>query len=121
MGLMGVKVAKRFSAVLVAAGLAVVIMLSLGGVTAKSAVAACNSDVKTVQTAIAAFQTVNPNVPVTRASLTSTSNGGPFLNSWPSNRPHYVISLTPAGAVMVSVPSKAAAPSDAQDPCRSVS
>jgi hypothetical protein len=120
--IMGVKVAKRISAVVVVAGLAVVILLSLGGVTSKSAVAACNSDAKTVQTAIAAFQTVNPTLPVTPKSLMSTANGGPFLNSWPSNGAHYDISLTPAGVVMVAAPSKAtAAPYDTPNPCRSAS
>jgi hypothetical protein len=119
---MSVKAAKRISAVLVVIGLVVVITLSLGGVTSKSAEAACNSDAKTVQTAIAAFQTVNPSLPVTRKSLMSTANGGPFLKSWPSNGTHYAISLTSAGGVMVSAPSKAApAPYDIPNPCRSAS
>ena len=119
---MSIKAAKWVSAVLVVIGLVVVILLSLGGVTSKSAVAACNSDAKTVQTAIAAFQTVNPTLPVTPKSLMSTANGGPFLKSWPSNGAHYAISLTSAGEVMVSAPSKATpAPYDIPNPCRSAS
>jgi hypothetical protein len=121
-GIVSVKVATRIAAGVVVAGLAVVILLSLGGVTSKSAVAACNSDAKTVQTAIAAFQTVNPSLPVTRTSLMSTANGGPFLKSWPSNGAHYAISLTSAGVVLVSAPSKATpAPYDIPNPCRSAS
>jgi len=119
---MGVKVAKRISAGVVVAGLAVVILLNLGGVTGKSAVAACNADATTVQAAVAAFQTINPNVPVTPTALTSTASGGPFLNSWPSNRAHYVISLNSAGVVMVSASSKATAvPFGTRHACRSLS
>lgn len=119
---MGIKAAKRFSAVVVAAALAVIIMLNLGGVTAKSAVAACNSDARTVQAAIAAFQTVNPDVPVTRAALTSSANGGPFLNSWPDNSAHYVISLNSTDTVMVAAPhTPHAVPYGTPNPCRSVS
>jgi len=120
--IMGVKVAKRISAFVVVAGLAVVTMFSLGGVTGKSAIAACNADAEAVQTAIAAFQTLNPNLPVTPKSLMSTANGGPFLNSWPSNGAHYAISLSTTGVVMVSAPSNAtAAPYDKPNPCRSAS
>jgi len=114
--------AKGLSVAIVAIALAVVIMLGLGGVTGKSAVAACNSDAETVETAIAAFHIDNPTLAPTPSLLTSASRGGPFLASWPKNGSHYSISVTSRGTVMVSAP--AAAPArdyDTHNPCPSAS
>ena len=90
--------------------LAAVVVFALGGVTSKSASSACNADAKTVETAVAAF-TADGNaaslLTAGSAELTSTNAagvvGGPFLQSWPSNPTHYVISLnaTTAGEVDV--------------------
>lgn len=117
---MKVKAAKSISALVIVAVLAVVMLLSLSGVNRKSAVAACNAEASTVEAAVAAFQTLNPNLPVTPKSLMSATHGGPFLKSWPDNRAHYVISLRAAGVVVVSTPSKpAAAPYGTAHPCSS--
>jgi prepilin-type N-terminal cleavage/methylation domain-containing protein len=69
--------------------LAAVVVFALGSVTSKSAVSACNADVKTVQTAIAAYN-ANNGTPLAKGStgqtaLTSSANGGPYLQSWPTN------------------------------------
>jgi prepilin-type N-terminal cleavage/methylation domain-containing protein len=76
--------------------LAAVVVFALGGVTGQSAVAACKSDAKTVETAVAAFQADNPGVTVTSTALTSTANSGPFLKSFPSNSTHYYIGIATA-------------------------
>jgi type II secretory pathway pseudopilin PulG len=102
--------------------LAAMIVFFLGGVTGKSAAAACNSDAKTVETAVTAFQTDNPSLVPTPKLLISPSNGGPFLRSWPSNGAHYTITLRTTGEVMVAVPSRApAVPYDTRNPCGAVS
>ena len=69
--------------------LAAVVVFALGGITGKSAVSACEADGTTIQTAMAAFETNNPGVTPTQALLlpqtTGTTDGGPYLQSWPSN------------------------------------
>ncbi len=90
--------------------LAGVVVFALGGVTGQSAVAACKADGTTVETAIAAFQTDNPNsttAPLTQANLlaqpTTSVVGGPFLQSWPANDSHYTLAIT-SGKLMFSSP-----------------
>ncbi|MGA9077971.1 MAG: type II secretion system protein [Acidimicrobiales bacterium] len=77
--------------------LAAVVVFALGGVTGSSAVAACNTDVKTVEVGVQAYEadaTINPTaVPPASISvlLTSGSNGANApLRSWPSNNSYYV-------------------------------
>jgi prepilin-type N-terminal cleavage/methylation domain-containing protein len=90
--------------------LAAVVVFALGSVTGKSAVSACNADVKTVQTAIAAYNANNgTNLPLGSAgqtALTSSSNGGPYLQSWPTNSAsgsNYAITLDGTTANQVDV------------------
>ena len=86
--------------------LAATVIFALGGVTGQSAVAACNSDAKSVEVAVAAYYNnpANPNegqpatgYPTTVASLTSTSlpswATSPFLQQAPSNS-NYSIALS---------------------------
>lgn len=93
--------------------LAAVVVFALGGVTGKSAVSACEADGTTIETAIAAFNANNPAVTVTQQDLLpgATGVGGPYIQSWPSNLPHYAyaisggvleIATAPAGAVTAS-------------------
>lgn len=91
--------------------LAAIVVFALGGVTGKSAIAACEADGNTLQTAIAAFNAENPGVTVTQTLLTGNTDGGPYIQSWPSNLPHYAYEITsgaldiataPAGAVTSS-------------------
>ena len=107
--------------------LAAVVIFALGGITGKSAVAACQADGATVSTAMAAFSAQNPSSIVpnwTKATtvplVAATSNmitpvpatiiGDPYIQSWPANTPHYEFGIvagklyvmtTPAGAVAV--------------------
>jgi general secretion pathway protein G len=91
--------------------LAAVVIFALGGITGKSAQASCAADGATVSTAEAAFVAQNPNysdtaagtgLAVTTASLTNTALGGPYIQSWPSNLPHYAFQLTAKGVLQVS-------------------
>ena len=89
--------------------LAAVVIFALGGITGQSAKAACAADGATVSTAIAAFNAQNPGQTVTSALLTGSTLGGPYIQSWPSNLPHYrfyfsgtslFVATTPTGAVL---------------------
>jgi general secretion pathway protein G len=93
--------------------LAAVVIFALGGITGKSAAASCSADGATVSTAYAAFNAQNPSVltgvpgtgtfggtaPTTYTTatgqvlLSSTSDGGPYIQSWPNNLPHYAYQL----------------------------
>jgi type II secretory pathway pseudopilin PulG len=69
--------------------LAAIVIFSLTGVTGQSEVAACNSDAKTVQTAVAAYQAENPGaLPAgfTFGNLTGVdpSGHGPYLHAAPT-------------------------------------
>src|SRR5579863_4662447 len=89
--------------------LAAVVLFALGGVTGKSAQSACETDGATVSTAMAAFNNQNPGVTITTNGLISgtTANGNnPYIQSWPSNTPHYAFSLV-GGALDIAVPSTA--------------
>jgi len=96
--------------------LAAVVIFALGGISSKSQVSACNTDAKTVQLAVTAFQTQNPTYTTAISStvLTGTSYGGPYLQSWPSSTNGYAISLstTKAGDVSVYVPATSTSPVD---------
>ena len=104
-----VKGSKRAAAFIgVIAMSAAVVAFGLSAMTSKGSVSACNTDAQTVETAVAAFQTENPNVAVTSKSLTGHTDGGPYLSSWPKKGgTHYAMAVTPSGAVMVSAPSTA--------------
>jgi type II secretion system protein G len=92
--------------------LAAVVVFSLGSVTGKSAVAACQADGATVNTAIAAYYANNGAYPTTQANLTSTvaatSVGGPYIQSWPNNTTHYTFTLGSNGAFTVTGPETSA-------------
>jgi len=100
--------------------LAAVVIFALGGITGKSAIAACQADGATITTAMAAFTAQNPATAVTwtapNSTTPATSNlitatttqGGQYIQSWPANLPHYEFGVfagklyvmkTPAGAV----------------------
>jgi Tfp pilus assembly protein PilE len=81
---------------------ATIVIFSLGGVTSKSAVAACKANATTVQTAIGEFNSVTggDSKLVTPALLTSVPS--PFLKTFPSS-PNYKISIV-SGVVMVAAP-----------------
>lgn len=73
--------------------LAAVVVFSLGSVVGKSAVAACQSDAATLNTAIAASYANNSVYPASQAVLATTANGGPYIQTIPANS-HYAFSYT---------------------------
>lgn len=89
--------------------LAAIVIFSLTGVTGTSAVAACQTDAKTVETAVAAFESANPGTAL--AAQSSGSDSGlvsTYLHVWPSNSTLYTITTTAlttsgsGGVVMVT-------------------
>lgn len=87
--------------------LAAIVVFALGGITGKSTVAACQSDAKTVGTAVGALEAQNP-VAVTSdlkawqsdllATTATTDNGqtisgGPYLQSWPTGSTSYTVAV----------------------------
>jgi prepilin-type N-terminal cleavage/methylation domain-containing protein len=64
--------------------LAAVVIFALGGITGKSQLAACQADGATVSTAISAFVAQNPGITATEGNLTGTTEGGPYIQSWPN-------------------------------------
>ncbi|MBW4030535.1 MAG: hypothetical protein HIU57_07655, partial [Acidobacteria bacterium] len=87
-------------------------VFSLGSVTSKSAVSACQADGATVATAIAAYNANNGILPTSTNDLltASTSNGGPYLQSWPSNPTHYAFALSATGVLEEGLPGAATNP-----------
>lgn len=73
--------------------LAAVVVFSLGSVTSKSAVSACQADGATVTTAMAAYNANNGAYPTSTSQLLNTANGGPYLQSWPNNPSHYLFKI----------------------------
>ena len=73
--------------------LAAVVIFALGGITGKSAVAACQADGATVQVAMAAYSNLNSGSVPTIAALTTPTGGTQYLQSWPNNTSHYTYSI----------------------------
>ena len=81
--------------------LAAIVVFSLSGVTGQSSAAACNSDAKTVEVAVDAYNAEIGNFPADSNSLTSSAvTGGPYLHSWPSST-KYAIAIDTQGNVLV--------------------
>jgi general secretion pathway protein G len=104
--------------------LAAVVIFALGGITGKSAVAACQADGATVSTAIAAFEAQYPATVITTALLTGTTDGGPYIQSWPNNATHYTFTLNGTGkdpsALQLAVGSGGAGQYNGPSSCNSV-
>ena len=92
--------------------LAAVVVFALGGVTGTSAVAACNTDVKTVEVGVQAFYANQNAYPASIANLTtpSVANGqNPALRSWPSNNTYYYVGLATSATNLQYINSAGAA------------
>jgi general secretion pathway protein G len=96
--------------------LAAVVIFALGGITGQSAKAACQADGATVSTAAAAYFAQHPGSADTGATLqtdltavttTSPGTGSAYIQSWPSNAPHYVFSFV-GKKLNVAIPAVAA-------------
>jgi len=76
--------------------LAATVIFALSGVTGQSAVAACQSDGKSYEIAVAAYENAPANTtnaaPTTTAELLGTTYGGPMLHQ-AANNPHYFVFL----------------------------
>jgi general secretion pathway protein G len=98
--------------------LAAVVVFSLGSVTGQSAIAACQADGATVETAISAYNAQNTSGTPSAANLVS----GGYLVSFPANTTHYlyVIDTTgvlweaKTGATIPAVTSPATSPTPTQ-------
>jgi general secretion pathway protein G len=87
--------------------LAAVVIFALGGVSTSSAVSACNTDAKTVQTAVQAYLSAGNAAPATPAAWQSALSTGtnPYIHSWPSSSSYTIsIDATVANQVDVLVP-----------------
>lgn len=100
--------------------LAVVVIYALGGITSRSAQAACQQDGQTVTSAITDINNEHPGVFASQAAIAAASAenlllgtlyGGPYISSWPNNLPHYAYSVSTDGALVV-----ATSPADAVTP-----
>ncbi len=78
--------------------LAAVVVANLGGVSSRATMSACQTDLKTVETAAGIYNTETGGTPVVTASLL-TAGPTPYLQSWPSN-PGYAITIS-GGVVYV--------------------
>jgi type II secretory pathway pseudopilin PulG len=98
--------------ILVLGILAATVIFDLGNTTSSAASAACNSDAKTVKTAVMAFKYNPKNTgfvwpqasPAGNAQLlapAASGYGGPFLSTWPSTS-HYSIAIDANGNVLVN-------------------
>ena len=67
--------------------LAAIVIFALGGVAAKSVTASCNTDAKSMQTAVQSYYAVNGAYPTTTAQIVPTN-----LRTWP-NSTHYAINV----------------------------
>jgi len=86
--------------------LAAIVIFSLSGVTGQSKAAACNSDAKTVEIAVDAFNAENGTFPGNQTSLLENSTtgaiGGPYVHQWPATNNGYAITIDGAGGVFVN-------------------
>jgi general secretion pathway protein G len=109
--------------------LAAMVIFAIGGVTAESTSAACNSDAKTTEVAVSSFQHSPANTtsgwpaasPAGNAQLTAPASaglGGPYLSAWPKST-HYSISIDGNGNVLVN--NQPYDPPTGSNPCSSLS
>jgi len=102
--------------ILVLGILAAIVIFALGGVTAQSAKASCNTDAKSMQTAVAAYNATAGGYPTTTPQIVPT-----YLHTWP-NSSHYQINVvTGTGEVDIAagsgggiIASSAGTPYDSQ-------
>lgn len=82
--------------------LSATIVFAVGGMTSKSAKAACETDYATVSTAIDAFNAQNPGLALTSSALTGNGAGGPYISALPSNGTHYTFTISTGGALTMT-------------------
>jgi hypothetical protein len=81
---------------------------SIAGVVPPAQTSACEADFASLETAIGTYRTLNGGSPAPgTAWATSTANGGPFVQAWPSGAPNF--SITWNGSQLSVLPKKGAA------------
>jgi hypothetical protein len=68
---------------------------------------ACQADGAVVTTAMAAFRAETHGKTPTIVLLTGKKDGGPYLENWPHNKPHYTYTLNASGVLFLAAPSAA--------------
>ena len=89
--------------------LAAIVVFSLGTITGKSAVAACEADAQQLNTGLAAYYAANQSYPLENTTLGTTANTGAgftggypkglapqYLQTLPDNTTHYTFTYTAA-------------------------
>jgi hypothetical protein len=79
--------------------------LGLPSFTSLSVIDSCQADGATLGVATQAFKFQNPSVAATKALLIGKKDGGPYIQSWPKQSPHYTFSLSASGQVLIAAPS----------------
>jgi prepilin-type N-terminal cleavage/methylation domain-containing protein len=103
--------------------LAATVIFALGGVTSQSAVAACQSDGKSYEVAVAAYENAPANTtnaaPTGTSQLIGTALGGPFLHQ-SANNPAYIVALAADTGTVNHLGAVALLPVSAANPAGSV-
>ena len=103
--------------------LAATVIFALSGVTGQSAVAACQSDGKSYEVAVAAYENAPLNTanaaPASTQDLTGTAFGGPFLHQ-SANNTHYIVALAGDTGTVNNIGAVAILPVSAANPKGSV-
>jgi prepilin-type N-terminal cleavage/methylation domain-containing protein len=90
--------------IIILAILAAIVVFAVGTTGTNAKVAACNSDAKSVETAVEAYKAQTGTYPISSTQLlTSTGTTGSWLRSWPSSANSYTIALDPSTAGTVDV------------------
>ncbi|HXX91741.1 MAG TPA: prepilin-type N-terminal cleavage/methylation domain-containing protein [Acidimicrobiales bacterium] len=93
--------------IIILAILAAIVVFAVGGTSKNAAVASCNADAKSVETAVEAFKGQMGTYPNGIGPLTSTTSDkagntvGPWLRSIPGTA-HYTVSVGTTGDVYVN-------------------
>lgn len=81
---------------------------SIAGVVAPAQLSACEADFTSLETAIGTYRALNGGSPAPGTGwATSTANGGPFVEAWPSGAPNF--SITWNGSQLSVLPKKGTA------------
>lgn len=111
--------------IIILAILAAIVIFAVGSTATNSKKAACNSDAKSVETAVEAYKAQNGSFPAAMSDLTgTTSNGGPWLRQAPRatvTANGYAISLVAStGEVDVTIGTTATNYDSTTNPCDSI-
>lgn len=78
---------------------------SIASIASQAQLSACQADFSLLEAAIDQYQALNGGFPGSGTTwATSTANGGPFLQSWPSGAPNFSLSWN--GSQLIVVPRK---------------